>query len=46
VLQFVTSNEVVDPPPNAQDPIVFDWTVWVRYQLLVPKIFDKFDPLP
>jgi len=46
VLQFVTSNESVTPPPNAQDPIVFDWTVWVRYQLLVPKIFDKFDPLP
>jgi hypothetical protein len=46
VLQFVTSNESVVPSPSVQDPIIFDWTVWVRYQLLVPKIFDKFDPLP
>jgi len=46
VLQFVTYNELVDPSPSVIDPIVFDWTVWVRYQILVPKIFDKFDPLP
>jgi hypothetical protein len=46
VLEFVTSNEVVDPPPSIGDPIIFDWTVWVRYQLLVPKLFEKFDPLP
>lgn len=46
VLQFETSNESVTPSPSAQDRIIFDWTVWVRYQILTPKTFDKFDPLP
>jgi hypothetical protein len=46
VLQFVTSNESVDPSPSATDRIIFDWVVWIRYQVVVPRIVETFDPLP
>lgn len=46
VLQFVTSNESVDPSPSPTDRIIFDWVVWVRYQIIAPKAFEKFDPWP
>jgi hypothetical protein len=46
VLEFVTSNESVTPPPSSGDAIIFDWTLWIRYQVVAPAVFETFDPLP
>jgi hypothetical protein len=46
VLVLVTSNESVIPAPSVGDAIRFDWVVWVRYQVIAPRAFDKLDPWP
>lgn len=46
VLRFVTRNETVTPAPDVSDEIEFEWKVWVGYQILAPKAFEKLDPWP